>query len=295
MLLIFGLGASARRFVELHGAEFGPVTATVRDGERAAAISKGGVAGVPVQALVFDGEAASPQVKAAVAAARHILISVPPGAAGDPVFRLLAREIAASENLQGIVYLSTIGVYGDHDGNWVDETAELRGSSTRNKWRVAAEADWTALAAARGTPLAILRLSGIYGPGHNVLLNLKTGKARRVIRPGQVFNRIHVDDIAQGCALSFRRGANGAFNITDDEPSPPGEVLEFAAGLMGLPVPPEISWEEASVGMSPMALSFWGEVKRASNAKARSELGFVPKYPTYREGLTALWQAGEGA
>jgi len=187
--------------------------------------------------------------------------------------------------LAWIGYLSTVGVYGDHGGGWVDETTPLKPVSQRSVERVAAEGAWEAIAASRGVPLAILRLSGIYGPGRNAFVNLAEGKARRLVKPGQVFNRIHVEDIAGSLQLLADDAIGGIFNVTDDEPAPPQDVVEFAAKLAAVPVPPEIDFDTAT--LSPMARSFYGENKRVSNARMK-RTGYTFSYPTYREALAAL-------
>ncbi len=181
-------------------------------------------------------------------------------------------------NLRWIGYLSTIGVYGNHDGAWIDETAECKPRAGRSDNRREAEKEWEALAAKRGVPLAILRLSGIYGPGRNAFVNLANGTARRLIKPGQVFNRIHVDDIAGSLAHLARHETGGIFNVTDDEPAPPQDVVAYAAERMGVALPPEIPFETAE--LTPMARSFYGENKRVSNAKLKATgYRFVPRLP----------------
>ncbi|WP_416223088.1 NAD-dependent epimerase/dehydratase family protein, partial [Tianweitania sp.] len=183
----------------------------------------------------------------------------------------------------------TVGVYGDRGGGWVVEDDAKDPTSTRGRQRVAAEQAWTAFGEARGVPVALLRLAGIYGPGRNTFLNLEQGKAKRVIKPGQVFNRIHVEDIAGATELLAREKIGGAFNIADDEPGPPQDVVAFAADLMGMEPPPEIPFDEAD--MSPMARSFYGDNKRVSNAKL-GHAGYTFRYPNYRMALEAMMQAG---
>ena len=193
-----------------------------------------------------------------------------------------------------MVYYSTIGVYGDHGGAWVDETSPTRTRTARGLARLEDEARWTAAARARGVEADILRLAGIYGPGRNALINLREGAARRIVKPNQVFNRAHVDDIAEFTRLALTRGLEGqVWNVADDEPAPPQDVVACAAALLGLPPPPEEPFDEAR--LSPMTAEFYADNKRVSIAKARAILGFAPAYPTYREGLRALAEAGEGA
>jgi nucleoside-diphosphate-sugar epimerase len=213
-------------------------------------------------------------------------VSVPPGAAGDPVLVACGDALVAA-HLSAIVYLSTVGVYGDYDGAWVDEDSECRPHEDRDRRRLAAERAWQALGARCDVPVAILRLAGIYGPGRSALDNVQGGTARRIVKPGQVFNRIHVTDIAQAIAAAFERRADGIFNVTDDEPTPPGDPIVFAAQLLGVAPPPEIAFETARTGMSPMAASFYADVKRVRNSKMKSVLGVALRYPTYREGLRA--------
>jgi nucleoside-diphosphate-sugar epimerase len=207
---------------------------------------------------------------------------------------VLARfsgAIAGAPHLQSIVYLSTVGVYGDHSGGWVDEATPPAPVSERSRERLAAEQAWVALGQRAGKPVATFRLSGIYGPGQNALVQVARGTAKRIDKPGQVFNRIHVLDIAQAIGAAFTRQAEDIFNVTDDEATPPGEPIVFAAELLGLPPPPEIPFADAAETMSPMARSFYAESKRVRNNKLKRELGVRLRYPTYREGLRALFAA----
>ena len=290
-LFCFGLGYSASFYVTEFGARFDRIAGTVRTREKAAAIAGSGIGGHKVEAFVFDGEAA-PEVSAAVIDASAVLISVPPGESGDPVLAQFAETIAGAPHLRTIVYLSTVGVYGDHTGDWVDEETPATPVSPRSRERLEAEQAWTALGRRAGKAVAILRLSGIYGPGQNALVQVRRGSAKRIDRPGQVFNRIHVSDIAQAIDAAFVRHADGIFNITDDEPTPQGVPIAAAAALLGVAPPPEVPFAEAAKAMTPMALSFYGESKRVRNAKLKHELGVALRYPTYREGLRALLDFG---
>ena len=282
-LFAFGLGYSARRIVRLPAIE---ASGTVRSAEAAEALR-----GEGIQAFVFDG--VQPGLAAALAQAKAILISVPPVLSGDPVLRAFAREISAAPDLTRILYLSTIGVYGDWGGAWIDETSETRTTSPRGRWRLAAEAQWRALGEARGVAVDILRLAGIYGPGRNALARLREGDARRIVKPEQVFNRVHVDDIAEVVRLLLAAGGpGGVWNVADEEPAPPQDVIAFAAQLLGLDPPPEEPFEGAA--LSEMSRSFYEDNRRVSNEKLKRELGFRPLFPTYREGLQALAEAGEG-
>lgn len=293
-LFCFGLGYSAAHTIAAFGARFDRIAGTVTTRAKAAAIASTGIGGHKVEAFVFDGTGAPPEISATLMDATALLVSVPPGENGDPVLEHFAATIAAAPNLEAIVYLSTVGVYGDHGGAWVDETTPPAPVSERSRARLAAEQTWTALGARASKPVAILRLSGIYGPGQNALVQVARGSAKRIDRPGQVFNRIHVADIAQAIDAAFARRANGVFNATDDEPTPQGAPVTFAADLLGMAAPPEVPFAEASKGMSPMALSFYGESKRVKNDKLKRELGVSLRYPSYREGLRALFANGEG-
>ncbi|NVK15735.1 MAG: SDR family oxidoreductase [Rhodobacteraceae bacterium] len=217
----------------------------------------------------------------------HILNSIGPNSDGDPVLAALGDRIAAAPDLEWVGYLSTTAVYGHHNGAWVDENTPVTPSSQRGDWRALAEAQWQAIP---GLPLHIFRLAGIYGPGRGPFAKLMAGKARRIIKPGQVFSRIHVDDIAQVLAASIAQPRPGAiYNVCDNDPAPPQDVLGHAAELLGLPMPAEVPFEEA--GMTPMARSFYGENKRVRNRLIQEELGVELLYPTYREGLRAVLEA----
>ena len=291
-LFCFGLGYSAKRFVALHGARFEAIAGTVRNAERAAALSRDGFGGHPVAALAFDGTKATPGIAEALTTADVVLASAPPGANGDPALAQFAAAIAASR-ISTVVYLSTIGVYGDSGGAWVDEATPARPDSARSRARLAAEQAWAALSAPNRN-VAILRLPGIYGPGRNALHDIAAGRARRIVKPGHVFNRAHVDDIAAAIMAVIDRRYDGIVNVADDEPAPSADPVAFAATLMGRTAPPEIPFAIASRDMSPMALSFWAAHRRVSNARLKAELGVTLTFPTYREGLTALHLAGEG-
>lgn len=280
-LVIFGMGYSARRIADALGDGYSEVVGTHRSP---------GAAVAGYTARRFDGETPDPTLAADFEEAEALLVSIAPDATGDPVLRAFSEIIAEAPRLRWIGYLSTIGVYGDHGGDWVDEDATCRPVSARSKARLAAEAAWADLAERHGVPLAIFRLSGIYGPGRNAFVKLEAGTAKRIVKPEQVFNRIHVDDIAGAVEKAARRGASGIFNVTDDEPAPPQDVVAYAARLMGVSPPPEIAFEDAE--MTPMARSFYGENKRVANAKARRDLGWSPLYPTYRSALETMWREG---
>jgi len=285
-LLCIGLGYSAEQYVAVFGARFDRIVGTMRGKERAAVLN---AYGGNLEALVFDGQTATPDLQAAIAAADALLISIPQGEAGDPALRACGDALATAPRLRGIVYLSTVGVYGDSGGAWVDEQTPPQTRSARGEQRLAAERGWQELGARRGLPVTVLRLAGIYGPGRNALTQIARGGARRIVKPGQVFNRIHVFDIAQAIDAALASGAAGIFNVADDEPSPAGDPLTFAAELLGVPPPPEISFAEAAPAMSPLALSFWQDCRRVQNNKLKRALGVRLRYPTYREGLRALF------
>jgi nucleoside-diphosphate-sugar epimerase len=293
-LFCFGIGYSARHYIVDWGIHSDRIAGTVRDADKAGQIAHDGIGVKEIDALMFDGAAAAPEIARRLAESDALLVSVPPDAQGDPVLRVFADALAQAARLRSIVYLSTIGVYGDHGGGWVDETTEPSPASERSRERLRAEQAWTALAAQTGKSLAVLRLSGIYGPGRNALIQVARFNAKRIVKPGQVFNRIHVTDIAEAIQAAFSWRADGIFNVTDDAPTPPGEPIAFAAELLGIVPPPEVPFEEAAKTMTPMALSFYGESKRARNDKMKRELGLDPlRYPTYREGLRALFAAGD--
>jgi len=294
-LICSGLGYCAEHFVTEFAAKFERIAGTVRSAERAAIVNAYHTGAV--RAVVFDGVRAMPELNAAIAAADHALISIPPDATGDPVLAACGNALASARKLRSVVYLSTVGVYGDHGGDWVDEATPPAPVSERGRWRFAAEQAWQEFGARRGVAVAVLRLAGIYGPGQSALVALARGKARRIFKEGQVFNRIHVGDIAQAIDASFARGASGVFNLADDEPSSPADPIVFAAELMAREPPPEISFGEAAPAMSGLGLSFWRECRRVRNDKLKRELEVTLRYPTYREGLRALFaeiSAGSG-
>lgn len=281
-LLCLGLGYCARYYAAGFGSRFERLIGTSRTPRPAG----------KVEMLAFDAGTPSDDVRTAVALATHLLISAAPGDGGDPILAALAAEIAAAPKLQSIVYLSSLGVYGDHGGAWVDETAATIPAHARGGARLRAEQAWQALARQRRTPVAVLRLAGIYGPGQNAFTRLLAGRAHRVAKPGHVFNRIHVADIAQAIDAAFAQRADGVFNVTDDEPAPYSDQVLLAAKLLGIEPPPELSMEEARKVMTPFALSFYDGCVRVRNDRLKRELGVRLRYPTYREGLRALIDDG---
>lgn len=279
-LFVFGLGYSVRHFLARHAGAFAHVAGTVRKEEKARALAQSDPA---IEAVLFDDRAA---VEARLRAADVLLVSIAPDDAGDPALRLYGETVAAAPNLSRVIYLSTIGVYGDHDGAWIDESADLKPVSKRNRARVEAESAWLSLATQQRT-IFVLRLAGIYGPGRNQIDNLRDGTARRIVKDGQVFNRIHVEDISRSIAACLGADApGGVYNVTDDEPAPPQDVVTYAAELIGVAPPAEMPFDQAD--FSPMALSFWGQNKRVANRRLREELGVDLAFPTYREGLRGL-------
>lgn len=278
MLFCFGLGYSALHV--LRQMDTGPACGTVRD--TAAPIDIAGL-----RTFTFDPD--DTQLRAAVADSNRILVSIPPDEHGDPVLRHFADVLPRGSQ---IVYLSSLGVYGDAQGGIVTEESECRPHFARSRARKSAEHAWMQAAQTADARLAILRLAGIYGPQRNALATVRRGEARRIAKPGQVFNRIHVSDIAQAIEAAFSRAATGVFNVADDEPSPPGDPIAFAAGLLGVDPPPEVPFDEARRNMRTMALSFYEECRRADNTKMKNVLGVRLRYPTYREGLRALFESG---
>ena len=278
-LLSFGHGYSAQALARRLLAEGWRVIGTTRSPDKAARLRAGGV-----EPLVWPGADLGP----ALSRATHLLSSVAPTEAGDPVLTAAGEAIAeAAPHIEWAGYLSTTGVYGDHAGGWVDEDTPLTPSTRRGEMRVAAEAGWRALADRSGLPLHIFRLAGIYGPGRGPFEKVRDGTARRIIKAGQVFSRTHVEDIAQVLHASILRPDPGAaYNVCDDDPAPPEDVLAHAAELLGLPPPPEVPFDAAE--MTPMARSFYAESKRVRNDRIKEDLGVVLRYPTYREGLAAL-------
>ncbi|WP_232630124.1 SDR family oxidoreductase [Methylobacterium sp. Leaf118] len=287
-LFVFGLGFSARHFAETRRADFAAVRATVTEAERAETLA----AATGFAMCAFGPDTDGPGIADDLADTDVLLVSAPPGPGGDTALRRYGPAIAASR-IRWIGYLSTIGVYGDQGGAWIDETTPATPTSARSRERLAVEAAWCALGQETGKAVQIFRLSGIYGPGRNPIVKLREGRTQRIVKPGQVFNRIHVADIATTLAASIARPRGGAvYNVTDDEPAPPQTVIEHAAALTGLPLPPAVDYETAD--LSPMARSFYGENKRVRNRLIREELGVRLAYPTYREGLAALVADAEG-
>ncbi len=280
-LLSIGHGYSARALSTVLQVEGGwRVIGTTRSDGNADTVRASGA-----EPMIWPGD----DLRPALEAATHLLISAGPGEGGDPVLAEIADDIArAAPDLEWAGYLSTTGVYGDHDGGWVDENTPLAPTTQRGRLRQEAEAAWQAIP---GLPLHIFRLAGIYGPGRGPFAKVRAGRARRIIKPGQVFSRIHVEDIAQVLAASMRAPDPGAiYNLCDDDPAPPQDVIGFAAELLGLPLPEAVNFEDAE--MSQMARSFYAESKRVRNDRIKDDLGITLRYPSYREGLAAMAKAG---
>ncbi len=285
-LFVFGLGYTAQWFAKrLLEAGF-RVSGTTRSAAKAQQLNAAGFS-----AVLFDGRTPSAAVREALAQASHLLIASGPDADGDPALRQHRGDIAqAASHLEWAGYLSTVGVYGDHGGAWIDETTPPEATSPRAEWRIKAEQEWLALKQSHGLPIHIFRLAGIYGPGRSPLQKLRDGKSRRIIKKGQVFNRIHVDDIATTLQASMNKPNPGAiYNVTDGNPAPPQEVIVYAARLLGIEPPPAEDFETAE--MTPMARSFYSGNRRISNRRIREELGVSLKYPDYQSGLTAILAA----
>lgn len=283
LLISFGHGYSAQALARRLPPQGWRIVGTTRSEDKADALRSSGIEPVlwPQEADALPLEQAS-----------HVLASAAPSAEGDPVLARLRDRIAdAAPRLRWVGYLSTTAVYGDHQGGWVDETTPLTPASRRGSWRVAAEAEWRAIP---DLPVHVFRLAGIYGPGRGPFAKVRSGTARRIVKPGQVFSRIHVDDIAQVLDASMQHPDPGAvYNLCDDAPAPPQDVIAHAAALLGLPVPPAIPFDEAD--LTPMARSFYGENKRVRNTRIKTELGIDLLYPDYKTGLQALLDAPQTA
>jgi nucleoside-diphosphate-sugar epimerase len=283
-LFVFGLGYSALATARLLKGQI-DIAGTTRDSSRISGLRAAGI-----DALLFDGETHSAEVGHALAHATHVLSSVPPGAAGDPVLMLHGEDLSEAPALRWIGYLSSVAVYGNYGGAWVSERTTPHPKTERAVRRHCSEREWRRLGANHDIPVAIFRIAGIYGPGRNAFVALRDGRAHRIVKPGQVFNRIHVDDIAAAVAAGLSGEVQGTFNLADDEPSPPQDVVTYAAELMGVAPPPSVSIEDAE--LSPMAQSFYTDNKRVDNRRIKALLGARLRHPTFRDGLSALWSGG---
>ena len=277
----FGLGFSSVAAANL--LRNATLSGTVRGQDKADRLRCDGIA-----AHLFDGTGPGPDLGADLRQSSHVVFSIAPDPDGDPALLHHRADLDAAAGLQWLCYYSTVGVYGDFGGAWIDETAPLVPRNDRSDRRVLAEQAWRDYASQRGVPLAILRLAGIYGPGRSTFDKLRDGTARRVIKPGQVFNRIHVEDIGRVTALAAEARLDGTFNLADDEPAPPQDLVTHAATMLGMAPPPEIAFDTAD--MTPMQRSFYADNKRVSNAAIKRALGVELLYPTYREGLASIFE-----
>jgi nucleoside-diphosphate-sugar epimerase len=281
-VMIFGCGYSGKAIARAFAAEGFSVAGTVRSPESAEAL-----AALDIKPFIFDGHGFGPELEAALQDVTHLVQSIPPGKDHDPLLKLASGQLQTlCPKLQWIGYLSTVGVYGDHGGGWVTEETPGSPILGRSIERVDTEEAWAAQGRLASVPVAALRLSGIYGPGRNAFVNLDRGTARRIIKKDQVFNRIRVEDIGAASLFLAQRKLSGIYNVTDDEPCPPQDVVVEAARLMGVEPPPELDFETAE--MTPMARSFYGANKRVSNKKMRA-LGFEFAFPNYRLSLSQMW------
>ena len=279
MLLALGLGFSARALAVRWRARGGRVAGTVRASDLAGAGE--------VERVRFDADSPLAPLEALLALSTHVVVSIPPDAAGDPALRRLAAALAGARDIGWLGYLSSTGVYGDRGGGWVDETSERRPANPRSARRAAAEDAWLALWRDRGVPVHVFRLSGIYGPGRSAIDQLRAGTATRIDKPSQLFSRIHVDDIANVLEASMARPRPGAvYNVADDAPAPAAEVVAHAASLLGVPPPPLEAFDPER--LSPMAREFYAETRRVSNRRIKTELGVALRYPDYKAGLAAI-------
>lgn len=281
-LFCFGLGYSAAALSRRLAAKGWGISGTTTTAEKSEALKQNGY-----EAFVFDGHERDPAVAEALRKSTHVLLSIPPDAEGDPAFRTYRPDIASSPSISWIGYFSSVSVYGDSKGEWVDEKTPPEPITERGKRRLDAENAWIDLGRASGKATVILRLPGIYGPGRSAIDQLRAGKARRIFKPGQVTNRVHVDDIATATEATLKLPAGvHVFNVTDDLPAPPQDVIAYGAELLGVPCPP--ATDPADASLSPMARSFYAESKKVSNARMKDELRVKLAYPTYVEGLKAI-------
>jgi nucleoside-diphosphate-sugar epimerase len=281
-LFCFGLGYSGLALARALMAEGWRIAGTCREAARREALARLGI-----EAWIFDRDRPLEDAAAALAGCTHLLSTVPPDGDGDPVLDVHGAAIAARTDIAWAGYLSTTGVYGDRQGGWVDEASALRPTGERGRRRVAAEAGWLGLWRDAGLPMHIFRLAGIYGPGRSAFDALRAGRAQRIEKPGQVFGRIHLDDIVQVLRASIARPrAGGIYNLCDDDPAPPADVIAHAAALLGQAPPPLIPFAEAN--LSAMARSFYDDSKRVRNDRIKHELGVKLAHPDYRAGLAAI-------
>lgn len=285
--LFFGMGYSSlacANFIRNELSKDIKITGTIRNNENANRLL-----GQNIKSIIFDGEKTNHSLNEEIKQASHIIISIAPNEMDDVVFNHYQQQIEKAKNLKWICYFSTVGVYGNQSGALTDESAKCQPVNLRSIERLKAEKLWCDFADRSKIPLLILRLSGIYGEGRSSFDKLKNGTAKRIIKQGQVFNRIHVKDIARATILAAQQNLNGTFNLSDDEPAPPQDVVSFAANILGQKPPPEIAFEEAN--MSKMARSFYNDNKRVSNNAIKQVLDIELLYPTYRQGLNAIYRS----
>ncbi len=283
-LFCFGLGFSAQALAKRLLPQGWDVSGTVR-GEQDEI--KDEIKAESISVYPFDGSYPTPEISEAISRATHLLITIPPQPLGDVVLKNFGEEISKARHLQWVGYISSTGVYGDAKGEWVDESSPLLGSTERNCRRIEVESAWLKIGQDQGPPVMIFRCVGIYGPGRNLLVSVRQGRARRIDKPGLVFSRIHSDDLAQTLEASMKKPRSGEiYNVSDDCPSPPAEAVEYACGLLGVELPPLVPYEKAD--LSPTARGFYIANKRISNKKIKQELEVKLRYPDYRSGLSAL-------
>lgn len=279
-LFCFGLGFSSQALAKRLLPQGWDVSGTVR-GEQEDSLAKN------ISVCSFDGSRPTTEISEAISHATHLLITIPPQPSGDVVLENFAEEISRARQLQWIGYISSTGVYGDTQGEWVDESSPLLASTDRNRQRIEVESAWLKIGKDHGLPVMIFRCVGIYGPGRNLLVSVRQGRARRIDKPGLVFSRIHSEDLAQTLEASMKKPQFGEiYNVSDDCPSPPVEAVEYACSLLGVEPPPLVPFEEAD--LSPTARGFYITNKRVSNKKIKQELGVTLRYPDYRSGLNEL-------
>lgn len=280
-LFCFGLGYSAMALSRRLDTKGWKIAGTCREPARQAALGALGI-----DAALFDGTGPMDRPDL-LGDATHVLLSIPPGDAGDPAHRFHAETIAAAGKARWVGYLSTTGVYGNRDGDWVDETSELQPSGSRGERRVAAERAWLDWGTAHDIPVQVFRLAGIYGPGRSVANQVKNGTARRIDKPGHLFSRIHVEDIATILAASIAKPEpGGIYNVCDNEPAAPADVVTYACELLSIKPPPMIPFE--NVEMSAMAQSFWADNRRVRNDRLKDDLGVTLAFPDYRVGIRTI-------
>ena len=288
-LFCFGLGYSATHLADTLYDEGWRISGTHRPGDEGRGGEKGAIETIP-----FDRDHPLDDFDFLFDTVSHVLVSVPPDGGGDPVLDIHGQDIARhAGHIDWLGYLSTVGVYGDTRGRVVDENSPLLPTQERSRFRALAENRWQNLGVFNNLPIHAFRLAGIYGPGRSMFDKIRNGNAKNIIKPGHKFSRIHVDDIVNVLVASMKNPSPGSiYNVSDDEPAEPAEVIKLAAQIMGVEAPPEITFEEALQEMSDMAKTFWADNRMVNNERIKEELGGSLKYPTYREGLKAIFAAG---